>query len=150
MHILFVCTGNICRSPTADGMLRHMLQQAGITGIAVDSAGVASAHIGEAPDPRSQKAAQTLGYDLSALRARNVVPEDFDDFDLILAMDSGHLAALQRRQHKTSNATVRLFLDGQDVPDPYYDGPEAFDEVARMIEAGCRELFLEISPSRNT
>lgn len=149
MRILFVCTGNICRSPTADGILRQQLAKAGIEGVEVDLAGIASDHMGQPPDRRSQQAAQALGYDISFLRARNVVPEDFDNFDLMLAMDHGHLAALQRRQHKGSKTVLRLFMpDGRDVPDPYYDGPQAFAEVAQMIETGCHTLLKEISSSR--
>lgn len=144
MKILFVCTGNICRSPTAHGMLQSMLAREGITEVVVDSAGVASAHIGQAPDYRSQQAALTLGYDLSAQRARNVVPEDFDIYDLIIAMDSGHMTALQRKQHKDSKSELRMFVRDADVPDPYYDGAQAFADVADMIEAGCKELLEEI------
>lgn len=150
MKIMFVCTGNICRSPTADGMLRDMLAKAGITEVEVDSAGVASAHIGEPPDRRSQQAALSLGYDISGLRARNVVPEDFDIFDMIIAMDSGHMAALQRRQHKGSKSQLRMFMEGQDIPDPYYDGAQAFKDVADMIELGCKKLLDEIRTTSRT
>lgn len=153
MRVLFVCTGNICRSPTAHGMLVHMLNEAGISDVVVESAGVASAHIGEPPDKRTQIAAQALGYNLSAQRARNVVPEDFDRFDLILAMDHGHLAALERRKHNTSTAKLKLFLDyapefGEEVPDPYYGGAQGFTDVAGMIEIACKRLLAELRSTK--
>ncbi len=154
MRILFVCTGNICRSPTAHGMLLHMLHESGITDVVVESAGTASAHIGHAPDPRTQAAAKALGYDLSSQRARNIVPEDFDRFDLILAMDESHMAVLERRKHNTSSAQLKLFLDyapeyGREVPDPYYGEAQGFSDVAHMIEAACKNLLEELRSARS-
>ncbi len=96
-RILFVCTGNICRSPTAEAVARHFISTGGLEGrIEVDSAGTQGYHVGEAPDPRTRKAAQLRGYDLSALRARKLDPFDFQRFDLLLAMDRGHLETMRR------------------------------------------------------
>ena len=140
--ILFVCTGNICRSPVADAVMRHHLRQAGLwqPGL-VDSAGTHDYHRGHAPDPRSIASARQRGYDLSPLRARRVTAEDFGVFDEILAMDRGHLAFLQRLcpPADTPQARVGLFLDylpghhGQDVPDPYYGTSADFEIVLDLI-----------------
>lgn len=142
-RVLFVCTGNICRSPTAEGVFRSQAAAAGLSArIITDSAGTHSYHIGEQPDPRSQSAALARGIDLSDLRARKVKASDFHNFDLILAMDSGHLDSLQRMVPAGSTARVALFLDyadghaGKDVPDPYYGGPQGFDEVLDLCEQG--------------
>jgi protein-tyrosine phosphatase len=141
ISVLFVCTGNICRSPTADGVLRKMVNAAGISHqITVDSAGTHGYHIGDSPDPRSRKAAQKRGYDLSPLRARKVNEADFTAFTHILAMDSSHLAHLLRIKPDNATAEIRLFLT-QDVPDPYYGGPEGFEAVLDMVEAGCAALL---------
>lgn len=150
-RVLFVCTGNICRSPLADGMLRALVSRMKCNKtIEVDSAGTDSYHIGQPPDPRSQKAARAMGYDISSLRARALQRNDFYTFNLILAMDEGHMATLQRLKPEDSPAELRLFLHyapeyGYNVPDPYYDGPEAFDHVARMIEDGCLALAADLS-----
>lgn len=141
MRILFVCTGNICRSPTADGIARHLAERLGMQGeLEFDSAGTHSYHTDEAPDPRAQRAARTRGYDLSRLRARPVLVEDFERFDLILAMDRGHLAWLRRQcpseyRHKLAMFTAwsEHYRDA-DVPDPYYGGDTGFSEVLDMCE----------------
>ena len=107
MKVLFVCTGNICRSPTADGVFRHIVAKAGLgNAITTDSAATHGYHIGDPPDPRSVAVAAARGFDLSALRARKITPGDFHDFDLILAMDQGHLAHLAAVQPKGSKAEV--------------------------------------------
>jgi protein-tyrosine phosphatase len=141
--ILFVCTGNICRSPTAEGVLRHLAQQESIE-LHIESAGTGDWHIGHPPDERSQQHARKRGYDLSAQRARQVRLEDFDRFDMILAMDRSHLRALQKLAPARHHAKIRLFVEGRDVPDPYYGGAEGFDKVLDLVEAQCRRLLQEL------
>ena len=106
-RVLFVCTGNICRSPTAEGVARHFIETGGLGGlIEVDSAGTQHYHVGEAPDPRTQKAAARRGYDLSSLRARKLEPEDFTRFDLLLAMDREHLRIMNRLSPEASRSAL--------------------------------------------
>lgn len=150
IRVLFVCTGNICRSPTGEGVFRHMVAQAGLDGeIEVDSCGMESWHRGNPPDRRSQDHAARRGYDLSQLRARRLTREDFETFHRIIAMDAGHLGKLRAHQPAISEADIRLMMDyagrpGLDVPDPYYDGAEAFEQALDLIEEGCRGLLEEI------
>jgi protein-tyrosine phosphatase len=146
--VVFVCTGNICRSPSADGVMRQMLADAGLEhAIEVDSAGTQSYHIGEAPDARSQKHAKKRGYDLSFLRARAVKQSDFSEFDLILAMDNSHLRALQALCPPEFMHRVKLFLSflpdaaENEVADPYYGGTAGFEAVLDQCEAGCIALL---------
>jgi len=147
-RILFVCTGNICRSPTADGIARHWVARMGMQGeIEIDSAGTHAYHDGEAPDPRAQKLARSRGYDLSRLRARPVVPMDFEHFDLILAMDRGHFVWLLRECPPEHQHKIKMFLsfaerfpDG-DVPDPYYGGDEGFEQVLDMCEDAVQGIL---------
>jgi len=148
MKILFVCLGNICRSPTAEVVFREVAaREAPDLVIQVDSAGTAGYHIGAPPDPRTREAAARRGYDLSPLRARIVQPEDFERFDLILAMDRENLAALRRRAPQGLHERVRLFLEfapelaTSDVPDPYYGGPNGFEEVLDLVEAAAHGLL---------
>lgn len=149
MSVLFVCTGNICRSPTADAVLRGMAAQAGVN-LRVDSAGTHGYHIGEAPDPRTQKAALHHGVDMAFLRARKIEGADFERFDYLIAMDNGHYAAMQRMSPPQHAHKLRLFLDalpqhqGQDVPDPYYGSARDFDHVFTLISAGCEALLQEL------
>ena len=141
--VLFVCTGNICRSPTAEGVLRHLAAEEGIE-LRIASAGIGDWHVGSAPDERAQHHAKGRGYDLSTLRARQVRPSDFAEFDLILAMDRGHLRALERMAPRGERHKVRLFVAGRDVPDPYYGGPEGFEQVLDLVEAACRDLLQKL------
>lgn len=142
-QVLFVCLGNICRSPTAEGVFRAACEAAGVAGhIQCDSAGTAGWHRGEAPDLRSQAAAKEIGVDLSMLRARQVVPDDFYRFDFILAMDRANLKALREMQPTNAPAQLRLLMDFapnariDEVPDPYHGTPDDFrDVVALMVQA---------------
>ena len=148
MRILFVCLGNICRSPTAEAVVRALAAlEAPELGVEVDSAGTAGYHVGEPPDPRMQAAAARRGYELKALRARVVEPRDFERFDLILAMDRENLEVLHRRAPEQARERVRLFLEfspdsePREVPDPYYGGANGFEEVLDLVEAAARGLL---------
>lgn len=138
--VLFVCTGNICRSPTADGIIRALAPH-----LAVDSCGVHGYHVGEAPDARSQRMAKSRGYDLATLRARQISSDDFYTFDLILAMDQGHERELRQLMPKDATAHIALFcehagLGRKCVPDPYYGSTKDFEECFTLIEDGCRKI----------
>ena len=146
--ILMVCMGNICRSPTAEGVLRRMLQEAELAdAVRIDSAGTLDYHAGEPPDARSQKHAAKRGYDLSELRARQVRLEDFETFDLILAMDWQNLGELEDMcppQHKHKLKRLMEFAPpgiNDIVPDPYTGGPLMFERVLDHIEHACRGLL---------
>jgi len=146
--VLFVCTGNICRSPTADGVARKLVAERGHDGrIEIDSAGTHGYHEGEPPDARSIAAAARRGIDLSGQRARRVREADFETFDLILAMDRGHDRLLKRQAPKSALPRIRLFLDyapnlaTRDVPDPYYGAGDGFEQVFDMIEAAAGGLI---------
>jgi len=142
--VLFVCTGNICRSPTAEAVFRTAAKRAGIA-VRADSCGTQGYHVGEPPDPRAQRHATRRGYDLSSLRARRIADDDFDAFDLILACDHGHYRALLARAPAHAHAKIRMLrADGGDILDPYYDGPEAFETVLDQIEAECARLVAEL------
>jgi protein-tyrosine phosphatase len=142
--VLFVCTGNICRSPTAEAVFRTAAKRAGIA-MRADSCGTQGYHVGEPPDPRAQRHATRRGYDLSSLRARRIADDDFETFDLILACDHGHYQALLARAPAHARATIRMLrADGGDILDPYYDGPEAFEKVLDQIEAECARLVAEL------
>ena len=149
--MLFVCLGNICRSPTAEGVLRHLAAQtARHLKIEIDSAGTADYHIGAPPDSRSQRAALRRGIDLSGLRARQVTLEDFARFDLILAMDRDNLRELQAMKPGNSRASLKLFLEYapesnlRDMPDPYYRDAGAFEEVLDLTIAASRGLLANL------
>ncbi|SFO90538.1 low molecular weight protein-tyrosine-phosphatase [Pseudomonas borbori] len=149
MRILFVCLGNICRSPTAEAVLRHKLRELGLEGVEVDSAGTGDWHVGKPPDSRTRQAAQLRGYDLSALRGRQVCVSDFRRFDLILAMDNSNLEQLRRMRPGDAMAELDLFLRRYDlapveVPDPYYGGEEGFQQVLDLLEQACDGLLREL------
>jgi len=152
MHkVLFVCLGNICRSPTAEGVFRAQVAAAGLSEvIGIDSAGTAAWHIGKAPDQRAQAAATRRGYDLTALRGRQVAVADFGEFDYILAMDRSNLADLLAQCPADQRHKVRLFLSfssqwqNHEVPDPYYGGADGFDQVLDMVEDAAHGLLSDI------
>jgi protein-tyrosine phosphatase len=141
--ILFVCTGNICRSPTAEAVLRHLANKESIE-LHIESAGLGDWHVGQPPDERSQQHARKRGYDLSAQRARQVTAGDFERFDMILAMDRGHVQALRKLAPARHHARIRLFVEGRDVPDPYSGGPDGFEHVLDLVETRCRALLEEL------
>lgn len=149
--VLFLCMGNICRSPTAHGVFRHRVRAAGLDGVVrVDSAGTHNYHPGEPPDQRSQKHATRRGYDLSDLRARQMLLADFEAHDLVLAMDWDNLAMAQElcppaHAHKLRRLTeFCLRMDSPVVPDPYYGGANGFDEVLDLVEDACEGLLQHV------
>jgi len=141
---LFVCTGNICRSPTAHAIFRSRIAQRRLEErVACDSAGTHAYHVGEGADPRSAKHGQRRGYDFSFHHARKVNRADFHDFDWILAMDQGHFEILQELSVPGQRARIAMFLSSTpesretDVPDPYYGGDQGFEHVSDLCEAAC-------------
>ncbi|MDX1454140.1 MAG: low molecular weight protein-tyrosine-phosphatase [Gammaproteobacteria bacterium] len=147
MKILFVCMGNICRSPTAHGVFEQLLNDAPDLDVLVDSAGTHAYHVGNPPDSRSQEAAARRGYDLSAQRARKVAEMDFETFDLVLAMDRANLENLRAIADTRHHSKIRLFLefasdsDVREVPDPYYGAGRGFEEVLDLVEDAARGLL---------
>jgi protein-tyrosine phosphatase len=147
MRIVFVCLGNICRSPTAEGVMRHLVERSGLAStITLDSAGTGAWHVGEPPDPRTTRAAAARGYDLSKLRARQFTTQDFAEFDLVLAMDRQNLANLERlAQHSAIPVPpIKLFRSfdpsapaGAEVPDPYSGSARGFEDVLDICERAC-------------
>jgi protein-tyrosine phosphatase len=148
--ILFVCLGNICRSPTAEGVLRHLIiEEAPELNVEIDSAGTGDYHVGDPPDPRTRRAALRRGIDLSGLRARRVVPGDFSRFDLILAMDRQNLRDLTSLRPAASTARLRLFMEYApdsclEVPDPYYGDESGFERILDLTTLAARGLVAEL------
>jgi protein-tyrosine phosphatase len=149
--VLMVCTGNICRSPTAEGVLRHKVKQAGLEDkVHIDSAGTHDYHVGAPPDHRSCQHASLRGYDLSELRARQVRPLDFERFDLILAMDHGHMELLEQDCPPRHRGKLRRMMEfappglADEVADPYYGGKQGFEAVLDHIEAACDGLVAHL------
>ncbi len=151
IRVLFVCMGNICRSPTAHGVFRSLVEQEGLAHlVSTDSAGTHAYHVGEPPDSRAQSTARRRGIDMSDLRARRVAAEDFAAFDYVLAMDRDNLALLLDACPADQAEKVCLFMDfasdwgADEVPDPYYGGPSGFESVFDMVEAASRGLIVHI------
>jgi protein-tyrosine phosphatase len=149
MKILLVCTGNICRSPSAEGVLAHKAKSLGLN-FKVDSAGTHAYHVGENPDPRSVQHAKKRGYDISEIVARKFDFADFYEFDLIFALDRSHFSHLMNLYPDNANAELHLFLDyagmgEQDVPDPYYGGAKGFENVLDLIEQASDNIIKKLS-----
>jgi protein-tyrosine phosphatase len=151
MRILFVCAGNICRSPTAEGVMARLIAESGLADrVTIDSAGTGGWHVGELPDPRSREAARRRGLDLTH-RARQISRADLDRFDLVLVMDSDNLRRVTAISDPRVRATIRLLRSfeadaphGSIVPDPYSGGPEGFDEVLDICERACAGLLAHV------
>lgn len=148
IRVLFVCMGNICRSPTAHAVFARRVQEAGLEGrIAVDSAGTHGFHVGDTPDERAQAAAAARGYDLSGQRAREVRPADLQVYDYVIAMDRANRALLESLAGRRARARLALLLDyvpgreGGDVPDPYYGAINGFEEVLDLVEEAAAEFL---------
>jgi protein-tyrosine phosphatase len=148
--VLFVCMGNICRSPTAEGVFRKFVEDAGLADtIHIESAGTHAYHTGEPPDGRAQAAANSRGYELNAIRARRVAEKDYEEFDYIIAMDEANLTLLRERATPESASNLHLFLEFSDgreneVPDPYYGGAAGFERVLDLVEEASRGLLRHI------
>ena len=150
-RLLFVCTGNICRSPTAEAVFRHKVAQRGLAGcFVIDSAGTHGYHIGDPPDHRSVATARQHGVDMSDLRARKFSTKDFEEFDFILALDEGHYRIMESLRPEKGGAQLLMFLEhhperkGECVPDPYYGDQKGFDHVYDLIEEGSERLLENI------
>lgn len=147
VSVLFVCMGNICRSPTAEGVFRHVLEEAGLADeVRVDSAGTHAYHVGEPPDRRSQAAAERRGISLAEIRARKVSESDFSEFDYVIAMDRLNLHTLAEIAADNQQNRLSLFLDyasgaDEEVPDPYYGGATGFERVLDLVEEASRGLL---------
>jgi low molecular weight protein-tyrosine phosphatase len=155
VKVLFVCLGNICRSPTAHGVFKRQVQESGRDhDIIIDSAGTSDWHIGKAPDARTTVCALSRGYDLSDLRARQVMQQDFEEYDYILAMDEDNLQYLRELSPATYVGNLNLFLsfserhDYHEVPDPYYGGEQGFELVLDLIESAGVGLLKHIQLQR--
>lgn len=155
MKVLFVCLGNICRSPLAEGVFKQLVEEAGFQGkILVESAGTSGWHIGDPPDPRSVEIARENGIELNSL-GRKAVSNDFQEFDYIIAMDKNNYADLKRLPGSSKESAAKLLLmrdfdsigPGQDVPDPYYGGDDGFKHVFELLDRSCRNLLVEVTKS---
>ncbi|MFO7306515.1 MAG: low molecular weight protein-tyrosine-phosphatase [Gammaproteobacteria bacterium] len=151
MRLLFVCMGNICRSPTAEAVFRRVVaERAPGLAVEIDSAGTHGYHVGSPPDRRAIEAARRRGLDLSGLRARQVSVADFERFDLILAMDEDNVADLSRMAPPQYHSRIRLLMDFaadpplREVPDPYYGGPQGFEQVLDLLEEAAEGLLQEV------
>ncbi len=151
VSVVFICMGNICRSPTAEGVFRHLVRQEGLDDwITTDSAGTHAYHIGEQPDHRAQQTARSWGIDLSDLRGRKAIENDFHEFDYVLAMDDDNYRLLEDICPAGHETKLSLFLDFSNdysetqVPDPYYGGEQGFEHVFDLVESASRGLLEDI------
>ncbi|KMQ74704.1 low molecular weight protein-tyrosine-phosphatase [Marinobacter subterrani] len=150
VRVLFVCLGNICRSPTAEGVFRAQVEAADLAEqVQIDSCGTGHWHIGKSPDARAQEAASRRGIDISGLRARQFSPEDLDSFDYVLVMDRQNLADIKDIWHQNGGTRPALFLDygrskHDEVPDPYYGGADGFERVLDLIRDAGEGLLADI------
>ena len=151
IKVLFICMGNICRSPLAHGLFEHRVEKTGLADrITIDSAGTHAYHVGNLPDPRSQQTAQSHGIDLSSQRARQVVVSDFEHFDYVLAMDKDNYSLLSAQCPDEHQYKLKLFLefasqlDETEVPDPYYGGDSGFEQVYQLIDVAADGLMADI------
>ncbi|MHB8562493.1 MAG: low molecular weight protein-tyrosine-phosphatase [Acidiferrobacteraceae bacterium] len=151
MKVLFVCLGNICRSPMAEGVFGHLLRQEGLDDrVEIDSAGTHAYHVDEPPDARAQAALSQRGIDISTLRGRKVTPVDIETFDYVLAMDCENLKNLQAICPPGATSKIRLFMEyasnrpEREVPDPYFGGSGGFDQVFDLIEGAASGLLADI------
>ncbi len=151
IKVLFVCMGNICRSPMAEGVFRHLVREAGLEDrIETDSAGTHAYHVSQGPDPRAIDAAAARGVDISDLRARKAVAEDFERFDYVIAMDESNRRKLESLSQPSLKEKLQLFLEyaqgltESEVPDPYYGGPRGFERVLDMVEIAADGLLEDV------
>lgn len=151
LRVLFVCTGNICRSAAAEGVLRKLATEAGLDDrVEIDSAGTGHWHVGEPPDRRMRDAAADRGYDITAQRARAIEPADAGRFDYLIAMDNGHMRFLEAMRDGSDDARPQLFMDfapdsdHREIPDPYYGGPQDYEFALDLIEVASSGLMDEI------
>ncbi len=145
MHLLFICTGNICRSPTAEAVMRHKAEAAGLAErLTIDSAGTEDWNVGLPPSRLAVECAQDKGYSMAALTARQLRIADFHDFDRIFAMDRGHLRALKRLKPDESAAQIELFLSRSEVPDPYFGTRADYERTLDLIETGTERILSEL------
>ena len=150
-RLLFVCLGNICRSPMAEGVFRRVAEDEGVLHLFdIDSAGLGDWHVGQAPDPRAQAAAQNRGIDISGQSARQIAPADYDRFDMLLAMDGSNYQDMIQLAPSDARHKIRRFLEfapqvgTQDVPDPFYSGSDGFDHALDLIEQAARGLLADL------
>jgi protein-tyrosine phosphatase len=155
VSVLFVCLGNICRSPSAEGVFRKVVEDAGLAGqVRIDSCGTGDWHVGKAPDARARAAALKRGIDIGSLRARQIEPADLQDFDYVVVMDRQNLADVQRIQQGAGGTRPELFLNyGQsthdEVPDPYYGGDQGFEMVLDLIQQASEGLLADLRERLN-
>lgn len=156
-RLLFVCLGNICRSPMAEGVFRRVAEDEGVLHLFdIDSAGLGDWHVGQAPDTRAQAASQNRGIDISGQSARQIAPADYDRFDMLLAMDGSNYQELIQLAPSDARHKIRRFLDfapqlgTQDVPDPFYGGREGFDHALDLIEQAARGLLADLLTAETT
>lgn len=155
LSVLFVCLGNICRSPSAEGVFRKVVEDAGLAGkVRISSCGTGGWHVGKAPDARAQAAAARRGIDISGMRARQIQPSDLTAFDYVLVMDHHNLADVQRIREHSGGTRPELFLHyghsaHEEVPDPYYGGEQGFDTVLDLINEASEGLLMELRKTLN-